>query len=213
MSDHQFSEVLRGTRVIAVLRAPEASKYEAVVRTLLDSGVVVIELTLTTPGTLDVVSELCEKFGDSASIGVGTVLTAEDAAAAIDAGARFIVAPNFDPEVVRTAQERGVSVLPGVMTPTEVHAAREAGAEAVKVFPAQTLGAGYLKHLRGPYPDLQVVPSGGVDLEQAKQWLSAGAPAVSVGGPLLGDVFTTGDLGALKSKATEFVADLEDRHK
>lgn len=203
-------DTLGGSRIIAVLRAPDADQYADVIDVLVDSGVTAIELTLTTPNTLNTVTALCEHFGNRATIGVGTVLRAEDAVTAIEAGAKFIVAPNLNTDVVTAALERGVPVLPGVLTPTEVAAALELGISAVKLFPAQAVGAGYLKHLRGPYPNLQGIPSGGVDLEGAKQWLAAGAPAVSVGGPLLGDVFSTGDLNALREKSRAFTVAFEE---
>lgn len=209
MTSPSIIELLSGSRIIAVLRAPEASQYADVVDVLIDAGVTAIELTLTTPNTLDEVASLCEQFGDRASIGVGTVLQVQDAFTAIDAGAKFIVTPNLNPDIVAAAHERGVPILPGVLTPTEVAVALDLGVSAVKIFPAQTVGAGYLKHLRGPYPNLQGIPSGGVDLEGAQQWLAADAPAVSVGGPLLGDVFKTGDLDMLRAKAQAFVSALE----
>ncbi|WP_098730073.1 bifunctional 4-hydroxy-2-oxoglutarate aldolase/2-dehydro-3-deoxy-phosphogluconate aldolase [Brevibacterium epidermidis] len=209
MGQKIISEVLDGRRIVAVLRGQNALQYEDVIDTLVRAGVNGIELTLTTPGTLDALGSLRERFGDTAKIGVGTVLTPEDARTAIDRGAEYIVAPNLNPEVVTLAVEADIPVLPGVMTPTEVRTAVDLGASTVKIFPAQTVGAGYLKHLRGPFPDLQAVPSGGVDLDAAREWLSAGAPAVSVGGPLLGNVFKTGDLDQLKSTATAFVNALE----
>lgn len=204
-----LTETLHNSTVIAVLRAPRAEDYQPVIETLIDTGVTAIELTLTTPGTLEVIDALQSRFADRAALGVGTVLTTDDAQVAIDAGARFIIAPNFNKQIVELSLAHEVPAIPGALTPTEVAAALVAGVPAVKIFPAQTVGAAYLKHLHGPFPGLQAIPSGGVDLEEAQAWLAAGSPAVSVGGPLLGDVFQTHDLDALRDRAHKFVEDLE----
>jgi 2-dehydro-3-deoxyphosphogluconate aldolase/(4S)-4-hydroxy-2-oxoglutarate aldolase len=209
MGQQSLDKILEGRKIIAVLRGKDAAKYHDVIATLVRAGVNGIELTLTTPGTLDALEALRARFGESARIGVGTVLDAKSAREAIDRGAEYIVAPNLNPEVIGVAVESDTPVLPGVLTPTEVQTALDLGASTVKIFPAQTVGADYLKHLRGPFPNLQAVPSGGVGLEAARAWLSAGASAVSVGGPLLGNVFKTGDVDELRSTATDFVKKLE----
>ncbi|HCM81473.1 MAG TPA: 2-dehydro-3-deoxyphosphogluconate aldolase [Corynebacterium stationis] len=200
-----MDNIIGTSPVIAVLRAADASDYAPVVETLINNQVTTIELTLTTPRTLELLPELMAQFQDRAHIGVGTVLNAQDAETALSAGAKFIIAPNFNAEVLKVAGER---YIPGVFSPTEVATAIGAGCKAVKIFPAQTVGAGYLKHLRGPFPGLQAIPSGGVDLEQTKAWMKAGSPAVSVGGPLLGDVFSTQDYDALARRTRQFVEDL-----
>ena len=200
-----MENIIGTSPVIAVLRAGDASDYAPVVETLINNQVTTIELTLTTPRTLELLPELVAQFKDRAHIGVGTVLNGEDAETALTAGAQFIIAPNFNSDVFKSAGER---YIPGVFSSTEVATAIAFGCKAVKIFPAQTVGAGYLKHLRGPFPDLQAIPSGGVDLEQAKAWMKAGSPAVSVGGPLLGDVFATQDYDALARRTRQFVEDL-----
>lgn len=209
MSLETFDTLLGGRQIIAVLRGKDSSQYEGVIETLIESGVNGIELTMTTPGTLEALPELKERFADTACIGVGTVVSAEDARSAIAQDAQYIVAPNLNAEVVSVAIDAEIPVLPGVLTPTEVQRALDLGVRTVKIFPAQTVGAEYLKHLSGPFPGLQAIPSGGVGLEAAREWLRAGAPAVSVGGPLLGDVFSTGDLSRLAATASEFVRALE----
>lgn len=196
-----LTNALAGNRVIAVLRADDAAQYLPVLEALVAGGVGALELTLTTPGTIAELPRIVHTLGDRAAVGVGTVLTRADAIAVLDAGARFVVSPNTDGDVVSAVAERGGVIIPGAMTPTEVHAAVAAGAAAVKLFPAQVLGPGYLKHLRGPFPNLAVVPSGGVDLAAAVEWTKAGAVAVSVGGPLLGDSFGSGNLSALTDRA------------
>ena len=144
--------------------------------------------------------------GEDADIGVGTVTNGEQVAAAVDAGAHYLVTPITDPALVDAANRAAVPIVPGGLTPTELFAAWSAGAAAVKIFPANQVGPGYLNDLRGPFPGIAAVPSGGVDLLGAEAWLQAGAAAVSVGGPLLGDALRGGDLDALRDRATAFVA-------
>lgn len=196
---------LLSTGIVAVLRAADAAEYEPVVRALADSGVVNIELTLTTPGTIAALPRLIEAVPD-AEIGVGTVLTAENAKAALDAGARFLVTPSVKPQVIDMAFERGIAIYSGALTPSEVETSWDLGASAVKIFPASTVGPQYVAHLTGPFPDLKLLPSGGISLERIPEWMRAGSIAVSLGGPLLGDALTDGDLGALRSRAARAVA-------
>jgi len=172
---------------------------EALVR----GGVVSLELTLSTPGALDGLPALRSRFGDEVEIGVGTVTDTDQAGAALDAGAQFLVTPVTVASVTRLAVQRGVPVFPGGLTPTELFAGWSAGATAVKLFPASTVGPGYLAQLRGPFPDIEVIPSGGIGIEDAAGWIRAGALAVSLGGPLLGDAFSGGDLGALTRRAEQ----------
>ena len=191
---------LTSSKVIAVLRAPHVSVLAPVCDVLVDEGILSLELTLTTPGLLDALPDLVGRYATTADVGVGTILTESDAERAIECGARFLVTPTMNLPVVRLAVQRQVAVFPGGLTPTELAAGWQAGATAVKIFPAQTVGAGYLKHLRGPFPDLQAVPSGGVDLDASRQWLAAGAAAVSIGGPLLGDALKGGDPDLLRDR-------------
>lgn len=196
------SPLLRETGVVAVLRAPEAARYAPVVAALSDAGVRCIELTLTTPGTIEALPELVEAVPD-AEIGVGTVLDDDNALAAIEAGARFLVTPGLRPEVTAVAASARVPIYPGALTPTEVLTAWELGAAAVKIFPAATVGAGYVGQLAGPFPDIQTIPSGGVDLAEIPAWIAAGCVAVSLGGPLLGDALNGGSLDALRDRARQ----------
>jgi len=193
------------TRLIVVMRAASAEQYPEVISTLADAGVRSMELTLTTPGTLEALPDLHRRFGDRVDLGVGTITTVQQARRAAAGGAAYLVTPVTDHAVITAAIDRGVPIVPGGLTPTELHSAWAAGASAVKVFPAGVVGAGYVKDLRGPFPELRVIPSGGVDLETAQAWLAAGADAVSVGGPLLGDAFTGGDLSELADRAAQFV--------
>lgn len=194
------------SRLIVVARAQRAEDYDAVLDVLVDAGIRSVELTLTTPGTFAHFPRLRERFGDVVDLGIGTVTSADDLTRAIDAGATYIVTPITSTAFVQQATDAGVPIVPGGLTPTELFASWSAGASAVKVFPAGQVGPGYLKDLRGPFPDIVAVPSGGVDLAGAEAWLAAGAVAVSVGGPLLGDAFNGGDLGALRDRAEAFVS-------
>ncbi len=193
-------------KLIVVVRAPNAADYDELLEVLIEAGIRSVELTLTTPGTLDRLPELLARYGDVADIGVGTVVDSAQLAAAVRAGAHYMVTPISDPDLVAAATRAGVPIVPGGLTPTELFGAWRAGAAAVKIFPANQVGPGYLRDLRGPFPGIAAVPSGGVDLTGAATWLKAGAAAVSVGGPLLGDALRGGDMKALRDRTAQFVA-------
>ncbi|KTS92321.1 2-dehydro-3-deoxyphosphogluconate aldolase [Microbacterium testaceum] len=191
------------SKLVVVARASAAADYAPVLTALSEAGVQSVELTLTTPGTFDAFAALRSSFdGD---LGIGTVTDLEQLERAIEVGADYVVTPITSPALVARAVDAGMPIIPGGLTPTELFSSWSAGASAVKVFPAGQVGPGYLKDLRGPFPDIAVVPSGGVDADSAAAWLAAGAVAVSVGGPLLGDAFRGGDLGALRDRAQRFV--------
>lgn len=192
-------------RLVVVARAAAAEDYDSVLEVLADAGIRSVELTLTTPGTFDRLPLLRERYGADLDLGVGTVTTTAQLHAAVDAGCDYIVTPITSAALTEGAVAAGVPIVPGGLTPTELFASWSAGAAAVKVFPAGQVGPGYLSDLRGPFPDIAVVPSGGVDAAGAAAWLEAGALAVSVGGPLLGDAFRGGDLAALRDRARRFV--------
>lgn len=197
----EIPATLRENPVVAVLRAGHASEYAPVIEALVAGGVTNIELTLSTRGVFEELTAICDQFAGRAQIGVGTVTTAAEASTAIASGAQFIVTPVTEVEIVTTCVQAGIPVFPGGLTPTELNRGWAAGASAVKVFPASQVGPGYLKDLRGPFPEIQVIPSGGVGVAEAIAWIKAGAVAVSVGGPLLGDAFKGGDLSALTERA------------
>ncbi|MGH3585210.1 MAG: bifunctional 4-hydroxy-2-oxoglutarate aldolase/2-dehydro-3-deoxy-phosphogluconate aldolase [Pseudonocardia sp.] len=171
-------EVLRRERALAVVRAEDIPDATDLCRALAAGGISTVELTFTTPNVLDHVARAA---GSGALLGVGTVLTAEQARAAIDAGARFLVTPGLRPAVAHVATTAGVPVFPGAFTPTEVADALDMGATAVKIFPAGRLGPKYLSDLHGPYPQADLLPSGGVSAENAADYLAAGAMAVCAG--------------------------------
>ena len=192
-------------RLLVVVRAASADDYAPVLDVLVEQGIRSLELTLTTSGTLDALPDLVARYGGTADVGVGTVTRADELRRAVDGGAAYLVTPVTDAELVDLAVAAGAAIVPGGLTPTELHASWSRGAAAVKVFPASQVSPSYVQDLRGPFPGIRVVPSGGIDLDGAETWLRAGAAAVSVGGPLLGDALRGGDLRALAARARAFV--------
>lgn len=200
---------LLSTGVVAVLRTDSSERYAPVVRALAGAGVRSIELTLTTPGTLEALPRLSDAIPD-AELGVGTVRNAADAEAAIRAGAQFLVTPMLAVDAAIVARSAGIPIFMGALTPSEVAEAWDSGATAVKIFPASTVGAGYARHLSGPLPEVELIPSGGVTIEDCRSWMQAGALAVSIGGPLLGDAFDGGDLEDLKVRAHRVLESVQE---
>ncbi|MEV8539607.1 bifunctional 4-hydroxy-2-oxoglutarate aldolase/2-dehydro-3-deoxy-phosphogluconate aldolase [Streptomyces sp. NPDC051572] len=195
------SAALLRTGVVAVLRADSPEYQLPAARTLLDVGLVCLELTLTTPGALQVLEQLRGELGKDADLGVGSVRTAEQARLSLDAGADFLVSPGFSAAVVEEARQAGVPVYPGGLTPTELAACWDAGATAVKLFPASTVGPAHLKAFTDPFPDVRVMPTGGIDIDDVEAWIRAGAMAVGLGGALSKDALAGGDLGELAHRA------------
>jgi 2-dehydro-3-deoxyphosphogluconate aldolase/(4S)-4-hydroxy-2-oxoglutarate aldolase len=194
-------DAIRRSRLVAILRASGPDRLVSGAQVLVEEGITTLEVPLTSPGALDAIARIAAAVPDPALVGAGTVRTVDDARRAFAAGARFLVAPAFSAEVVAYALAEDIAILPGVMTPTEVESARAAGAAMVKLFPAGTLGAAYLAHLRVPFPDLEVVPTGGVAIEDAAGWLAAGAVALGVGSPLTDRFLEDGDLAGLRMRA------------
>ena len=184
--------------VVAVLRASTADGFAAVADVLVEAGITAIEVTLTSRGAIDALAGLRRQLPPVAVVGAGTVLTADQAKAAADAGAAFLVSPVLDPELSGVA---GVPFYPGGLTPTEIFRAHAAGAPLVKLFPAGAVGPRYLKDLHGPLPDVRIMPTGGIDIADVATWLGNGAAAVGLGGPLIGDAAAGGSLAALAERA------------
>jgi 2-dehydro-3-deoxyphosphogluconate aldolase/(4S)-4-hydroxy-2-oxoglutarate aldolase len=197
---------IEATGIVGIVRAPDCRHVDAVVDVLVEEGVRAVEVTFTTSGALDAVARLAERYGGAALVGAGTVTTAAEATAAIDAGASFLVSPAVCPDVIATAVAAGVAVVPGAFTPTEVLAAHRAGATSVKVFPAGALGPRYLTDLHGPLPDVPLVPTGRIGIEEIPAWLQAGAVAVGLGSPLLGRCGSDGPDDGLRERARAAVA-------
>ncbi|WGM20506.1 bifunctional 4-hydroxy-2-oxoglutarate aldolase/2-dehydro-3-deoxy-phosphogluconate aldolase [Paenarthrobacter sp. OM7] len=195
------SAILKANPVVAVMRAHHAREYAPVIEALVRGGVRSIELTLSTQGVFEELPRLKERFGPDAEIGVGTITTVDQALQALDCGADYLVTPAMVTAVVSAAVERDIPVFPGGLTPTELLAGWNAGATAVKLFPASAVGIGYVDQLRGPFPEMRIVPSGGIGIDDAPAWIAAGALAVSLGGPLLRDAFSGGSLTELTARA------------
>ncbi len=174
-------EELTSARAVAVLRANGAPSAAAAARAILAGGVRAIEVTMTVPDAYDVMRQLAESENDALILGAGTVLVAEEVDACVEAGARFIVSPTCCPEVIARAKDHDVVAIPGAMTPTEVLAAWNHGADMVKIFPAARLGPEYLSDLRGPLPDIPLVPTGGITDQNALAYLDAGATLLCFG--------------------------------
>jgi 2-dehydro-3-deoxyphosphogluconate aldolase/(4S)-4-hydroxy-2-oxoglutarate aldolase len=207
--DSSVVSTLREDRVAAVVRGRRIADPVGLAAALAQAGIRCVEFTFTTPGILDVIKRAA-RAGD-AVVGAGTVLTARDAQAAIDSGARFVVSPSVTLEVVQPCVDAGVPFFLGAFTPTEVVAAIAAGSAAVKLFPAGLGGPGHLKSLRGPFPDVDFVPSGGVTPQNAPAFIAAGAPAVFAGSDLVpASAAEYGDLETIAARAAAYRAALAD---
>jgi 2-dehydro-3-deoxyphosphogluconate aldolase/(4S)-4-hydroxy-2-oxoglutarate aldolase len=191
---------LLASGVIAVLRAREAKGLTQVARALHEGGVRALEITLTTPGAVASIAELAHA-GDGMVIGAGTVLDDTTARSVLDAGAKFVVSPTLEPDVIRVCRERNVPCISGAFTPTEILTAWRAGAALVKLFPAAAVGPGFVRDVLAPLPFLRIVPSGGVTLDSVGDWIRSGVAAVSLGSALLG-----GPAAELTARARAFVA-------
>lgn len=192
--------------IAPVIRAESADQALKAVQAILAGGIPVIEITFTVPGAMEIIRELADSLGEQALLGAGTVLDPETAQGAISAGAEFIVAPNTNLQVIETTKQNGKVSIPGAFSPTEVAAAWQAGADLVKIFPASVLGPVYLKDLHGPMPDVPLMPTGGIDLDNVADYLKAGAATVGVGSSLVDKkAMKTGDYGVITEKAIQFV--------
>ncbi|MDO7786041.1 bifunctional 4-hydroxy-2-oxoglutarate aldolase/2-dehydro-3-deoxy-phosphogluconate aldolase [Desulforamulus aquiferis] len=202
----RLAESLLASGIVAVVRGAEAEKVVKISKALQQGGVTAIELTMDTPGAVDMIRKVVAEVGSQAVIGAGTVLDAETARAAILAGAEFIFCPSLHEDVIRTANRYGKVVIPGVMTPTEIIKAYELGADILKVFPAGVLGPRYFKEVRGPFKHVPLMPSGGVTLDNAAEFIKAGCVALGVGGSLLDkDAIREERYEVLTERASQFV--------
>ena len=192
---------------IAVVRLPDATHALRAVEAIRAGGVRAIELTMTTPGAAGILADVRRTFGDDVLAGMGSVLDAEGTRRAIDAGARYIVSPVFRPAVIDEAHRLGVAAMPAGFTPTEILAAHEAGADVVKVTPAEVLGPAFIKGVLAPIPFLKLMPTGGVTPDNVGEWLRAGAVAVGVGSALVDPKLVAAqDFAALTERARRMVA-------
>jgi 2-dehydro-3-deoxyphosphogluconate aldolase / (4S)-4-hydroxy-2-oxoglutarate aldolase len=171
--------------VVAIIRLQDPSAVRGIVDALARGGVKALEVTMTVPRAIELIAEIAPTLPSDFLFGAGTVVDADTAHRAARAGAQFIVSPVLRPEVIKAAHEDGIPVMPGCFTPTEILAAWDLGADIVKVFPATSVGPGYLKDVRGPLPHVKLMPTGGVSIDNVGEWLKAGAVAVGVGSALL----------------------------
>jgi 2-dehydro-3-deoxyphosphogluconate aldolase/(4S)-4-hydroxy-2-oxoglutarate aldolase len=191
---------IRQIGIIPVVRATSADEALAAVEAIRAGGISVLEITMTVPGAVKIIKALTAKLGDDALIGAGTVLDSDTARECIDAGASFIVSPALDVPTIETCGALDVPIFPGALTPTEVLTAWRAGADAVKIFPANAVGgATYLKSLKAPLPQIELIPTGGVSVENIGEFIRAGALAVGVGADLV-----KGDAAAITAKARQY---------
>jgi 2-dehydro-3-deoxyphosphogluconate aldolase/(4S)-4-hydroxy-2-oxoglutarate aldolase len=201
-------EALARHRIVAILRAGDTARFVDAATALATAGIRLLEAALTTPGGPAAITAMRSSLGDDVLVGAGSVREPSDVDVAVDAGASYLVTPTVHPVVLERAAARGVPVICGALTPTEIDQAWRLGAAAVKVFPMSAVGGvEYLKAVRAPMPDVPLVPTGGVRLDDVAEYLAAGAIAVAAATPLLGDALSPeGDLSAMAARAKEFVA-------
>jgi 2-dehydro-3-deoxyphosphogluconate aldolase/(4S)-4-hydroxy-2-oxoglutarate aldolase len=195
--------------VVAVIRLKEPDKLRAVIDALADGGVRALEITMTVPRAIELIAEIAPTLPGEFLLGAGTVLDEATARSAIDAGAQFVVSPVFRTGLITATHARDVPMMPGCFSPTEILSAWDAGADVVKVFPATALGPGYFKDLRGPLPQIKLMPTGGVTADNAADWIRAGAVAVGVGSALLDPkAIAAGSMTTITNTARRMVANV-----
>lgn len=203
--DADLARVLQSA-IVAVVRAPSGELLADVAQALLAGGIEVMEITFTVPRAEKVLEKVTDRLGDQVLLGAGTVLDSETARVALLAGARFIVSPTVNLDVIRLCQRYDKLIMPGAFSPTEVLTAWEAGADIVKIFPSEITGPAYLKALHGPLPQIRLMPTGGVNLQTAAEFLKCGACALGIGGSLVEPkAVAGGDLARIESLARQYV--------
>jgi 2-dehydro-3-deoxyphosphogluconate aldolase/(4S)-4-hydroxy-2-oxoglutarate aldolase len=202
---HQLLKRVYDEGIVAIIRADQSDGLHQTAEAILAGGVSVMEVTMTTPNALDTIQQIAADMGDQIAIGVGSVIDAETARLSILAGAQFIVTPVLDIGVIRVGNRYGVPVMMGCYTPTEVKVAMENGADIIKLFPATQGGISYMKAVRAPLPQAQFIPTGGINLENAADWLAAGVFGLGVGSALVDSKFVqSGDFAEITRRAAAF---------
>jgi 2-dehydro-3-deoxyphosphogluconate aldolase/(4S)-4-hydroxy-2-oxoglutarate aldolase len=202
----EIISLLTNPGIIAVVRAQSAAQVLPLSEALLAGGVIAIEITTTTPNAIEAIRQAHRELGARALIGVGTVLDVETCRSALDAGAQFVVTPVLRPDCVAPARDAERPIMLGAYTPTEAQLAHEAGADFIKIFPADTLGPSYIKALRAPLPHLRIVPTGGVDVQNVAEFLKAGCAALGVGSSLVSaKILKDADWPGLTRRAAQFI--------
>lgn len=211
MNKQAILNTLFDEKVVAVVRVTDQEKLKKVIEAIYTGGVKIIEITMTVPNAIQQIEKMSAEFGDKIVVGVGSVIDKQTAKDAISAGAKYVVSPVTKKEVVETVTGLGVPMMPGAFTPTEVLNAYEMGADVVKVFPADVLGMNFFKGVLAPMPFLKMMPTGGVSLTNAGEWLKAGACAVGVGTALLDKAaINSGDYEKLMENAKTIVKSIKD---
>lgn len=209
MPRSEITGAIERAGIVAVIRIKEPEKLQAVVDAIAAGGVTALEVTMTVPGAVELIRGLAPKMPAGFILGAGTVLDADTVARVVDAGARYVVSPVFRRSVIDACHQRDVPAMPGCFSPTEILDAWEAGADVVKVFPATALGPGYIKDVRAPLPQVKLMPTGGVTLDNAGDWIRAGAVAVGVGTALLdAKAIAEGHYNVLHANAERIVANV-----
>jgi 2-dehydro-3-deoxyphosphogluconate aldolase/(4S)-4-hydroxy-2-oxoglutarate aldolase len=207
-------DLIRDTGVIAIMRARSSDQLLRAADAIREGGVCAIEVTMTTPGALAVIEEAVSRYGRDVTFGAGTVLDSESARAAILAGAQFVVAPNLNLAMIELCRRYSVPVFPGAFTPTEIVAAWQAGADMVKLFPANLGGPALIKALKAPLPQIELVPVGGVELDNVADFIRAGSAAVGVGSALIDQkLLDAGDFDTLKERGRRLIAEVQRGRK
>jgi len=207
MNKAETMKRILATGIVPVVRAPSAEDAVRVVEAILAGGIDIIELTMTVPGAPEVIEQLVKRFGRDVVVGAGTVLDREAAKTCLRAGAAFIVSPIVDEPTIEHCRSEGIPVMPGALTPTEVVRAWKAGADLVKVFPCSALGgASYIRALKAPLPQIDLIPTGGVSLKTAPEFIQAGASALGAGADLVDiGAIREGRASAVSEKARQYV--------
>jgi len=214
MTRLEITQAIETLGVVAVIRMPDPARLRAVIDAIAAGGVRAIEVTMTVPRAIEMIREIAPALPSDVWLGAGTVLDGDTAKRVIDAGARFVVSPVFRRDVINACHAREVPAMPGCLTPTEILDAWDAGADIVKVFPATTFGPGYFKDVRAPLPHVKLMPTGGVTLDNAGEWIRAGAVAVGVGSALLdGGAIAAGNYAILEANARRIVASVAAARK
>ena len=208
-SRNEVTAIIEQLGVVAIIRVQDPGSVRGVVDALFEGGVRALEVTMTVPRAIELIRELSLALPDGFLLGAGTVTDAATARAVIDAGACFVVSPVFRPDVIAACHERDVPAMPGCFSPTEILAAHECGADIVKVFPATMLGPQFIKDVRAPLPQVKLMPTGGVSLDNAHDWIRAGAVAVGIGSALLdAKAIDDGRFDAITANARRVVANV-----
>ena len=208
MNKAEITKKIVDIGVVPVVRASSAAQAIAAAEAVCAGGISVVEVTMTVPGAVEVIAQLVKTMGSAVLVGAGTVLNADSARRCLDAGAQFLVSPGFDLETVKFANGKGVLIMAGALTPTEVITAWNAGSDFVKIFPCGNVGgAKYIKALKGPLPQIPMIPTGGVNLNTAAEFIQAGSAALGVGGELiLAAALKSGNMREITELAKQYVS-------